>query len=223
MISLRDIKVEVRNRTILDIPALELQSGLRYGVIGENGSGKTTLLRILAGTLHPSQGNIEGIPGQDQVGYLPQSPYAFSMSVLKNVTMAIDSPDPDARAREALAKVGMANLLQSRGDKLSGGEKQRMGLARVLAIPRKLLILDEPSSATDIRGTDIVEALLLDWYREQAGTLIFSTHSPAQVVRLADEVLFMDQGRVIERGSPKLIFEAPSRAETKSFLSHWRL
>lgn len=223
MIRLNDIKVEVKDRTILDIPRLELAKGKRYGVIGENGSGKTTLLRVLAGTLIGHQGRLVGMPPPGELGYLPQSPYAFSLSVLENVKMAIAEENSDQLARNALKKVGLSDLLRSRGNRLSGGEKQRMGLARVLALPRSLLILDEPSSATDIRGTDIIEALLLDWYRESKGTLFFSTHSPAQVVRLADEVLFMDKGRVIERGSPREIFDSPVNEETRSFLSHWKL
>lgn len=223
MIKLNDIRVEVKNRTILDIPRLELAEGKRYGVIGENGSGKTTLLRLLAGTLEPNTGQLRGMPAAGQVGYLPQSPYAFSLSVLENIKMAITEENSEQIAKTALEKVGLSALLRSRGDRLSGGEKQRMGLARLLALPRSLLILDEPSSATDIRGTDVIEALLLDWHRESKGTLIFSTHSPAQVVRLAEEVLFMDKGRVIERGSPKELFDAPQNEETRSFLSHWKL
>lgn len=223
MIELNDIRVEVKNRTILDIPGLELAEGKRYGVIGENGSGKTTLLRLLAGTLVPNTGQLLGMPVAGQVGYLPQSPYAFSLSVLENIKMAITEENSEQIAKTALEKVGLSALLRSRGDRLSGGEKQRMGLARLLALPRSLLILDEPSSATDIRGTDVIEALLLEWHRESKGTLIFSTHSPAQVVRLAEEVLFMDKGRVIERGSPKELFDAPQNEETRSFLSHWKL
>lgn len=223
MIELNDIRVEVKNRTILDIPCLELAEGKRYGVIGENGSGKTTLLRLLAGTLAPNTGQLRGMPAAGQVGYLPQSPYAFSLSVLENIKMAITEENSEQIAKTALEKVGLSALLRSRGDRLSGGEKQRMGLARLLALPRSLLILDEPSSATDIRGTDVIEALLLEWHRESKGTLIFSTHSPAQVVRLAEEVLFMDKGRVIERGSPKELFDAPQNDETRSFLSHWKL
>jgi ABC-type multidrug transport system ATPase subunit len=223
MIRLNDIKVEVKNRTILDIPELELAKGKRYGVIGENGSGKTTLLRIIAGTLISNDGQLKGLPSKGEMGYLPQSPYAFSLSVLENVKMAIPVENSEQIAKTALEKVGMGALLKSRGNRLSGGERQRMGLARVLALPRSLLILDEPSSATDIRGTNLIEALLLDWHRESQGTLIFSTHSPAQVVRLADEVLFMDKGRVIERGSPREIFDSPVNEETRSFLSHWKL
>ena len=223
MIRLTDIRVRYNNRLILDVPLLELKNGKRYGLIGENGSGKTTLLRILAGTLIPDSGTIEGTEAADKMGYLPQAPHAFSISVLENVKMALDQADADQIAKLALEKVGMSALIAARGDKLSGGEKHRMALARLLAKPRELLILDEPSSATDIRGTDIVEALLQDWYQDSRGTLIFSTHSPAQAMRLADEVLFMDAGRIIERGVPSVVFKNPEKAQTISFLSHWRL
>ncbi len=224
MIELNDLIVQAKDRVILDIPSLRLTKNKRYGIIGENGSGKTTLLRVLAGTITPTQGRIKGIKRDETMGYLPQSPYAFSFSVMRNISMAFDhSKLGENQAREMLKSVGMDHLLHSVGNKLSGGEKQRLGLARVLAMPREILLLDEPSSATDIRGTDIVEALLQDWFARSDGTLIFSTHSPAQALRLSDEILFMEQGKIIEQGSPKELFENPQQEETRSFLSHWRL
>ena len=89
MIDLRDVVQQFGGRIVLEIPALQFVPGKRYGLIGENGSGKTTLIRMLAGTSKPTSGRIEGLEGK-KVGYLPQSPYAFSFSVLQNVALALD-------------------------------------------------------------------------------------------------------------------------------------
>ena len=222
MIELKNILVKAKGRLILDVPSLRFEKGKRYGIIGENGSGKTTLLRVLMGTVQLSQGSIEGLNLNHKVGYLPQSPYGFSFSVLRNVSMTLENePAREFLALIALEKVGLSALLHSRGSTLSGGEKQRLGLARVLAVPKEVLLLDEPTSATDIRGTDIVERLLQEWFENTSGLLIFTTHAPAQALRMADEVVFMEDGKVVETGNPQHLFNNPQEPETKAFLSHW--
>lgn len=223
MISVRDVLVQAGSRVILDIPLLEFEEGKRYGLVGENGSGKTTLLRLLAGILQPTQG---AVTRQDPngLGYMPQSPYAFSFSVLRNVEMALEnSPERRAKAARALEMVGMENFLTARGDKLSGGEAQRMAVARMIAKPRKTLLLDEPTSSTDIRGTDSIENTLLEYAKSTGCTLIFSTHSPAQVLRLAQEVIFLEQGKILEKGPARDVLENPQTENARLFLQHWRI
>ena len=141
MIVLRDVVQQFSGRVVLEIPELHFVPGRRYGLIGENGSGKTTLIRMLAGTSKPNSGTIEGLEGKT-VGYLPQSPYAFSFSVLENVTLALEGhSDAEALAQKALIAVGMESLVKARGDRLSGGEAQRMALARVLVREYDVLLL----------------------------------------------------------------------------------
>jgi ABC-type Mn2+/Zn2+ transport system ATPase subunit len=178
MIELIDIRKQYVSRMILDIHHLSFAEGKRYALIGVNGSGKTTLLRLIAGTLRPDSGEIRNLP-HDSIGYMPQAPYAFSFSVQKNVEMALSNcPDPTGQAAKALQAVGMSSLAHAHGNRLSGGETQRMAFARMIARPRKLLLLDEPTSATDIRGTDQIEKLLLEYAAETGCTVILSTHSP---------------------------------------------
>jgi len=223
MIALQDVLVQYNERVILDIPELQFAEGKRYGLIGENGSGKTTLLRLLAGTLSPTRGQVTRM-GADGMGYMPQNPYAFSFSVLRNVEMALDGEaERETAAREALHRVGMDGLVHASGSKLSGGEAQRMAFARMIAKPRRLLLLDEPTSSTDIKGTDLIEATLLNYLQANGCTLIFSTHSPAQALRLAEEVIFLDQGRIVEQGPAISILEVPQNERTQLFLAHWRI
>lgn len=222
MIEVKNILVKAKDRLILDVPSLRFEEGKRYGIIGENGSGKTTLLRVLMGTVQPSQGSIEGLNLDHNVGYLPQSPYAFSFSVLRNIMMTLENvPSRNDLALDALDKVGLGSLTNARGNTLSGGERQRLGLARLLAVPKTVLLLDEPTSATDIRGTDIVEGLLQEWFEEIRGMLLFTTHSPAQALRMADVVIFMEDGKIVESGNPKNLLNNPQEPETQAFLSHW--
>ena len=154
MIAVYDLVQQYAGRVVLDIPELHFEPGRRYGIIGENGSGKTTLIRLLGGTIKATSGRIEGFEGK-KLGYLPQSPYAFSFSVLENVALALDGQsDAKQLAQKALESVGMENLLKARGDRLSGGEAQRMALARVLVRSYDILLLDEPTSSTDVRSME---------------------------------------------------------------------
>jgi len=203
--------------------SLDIRRGEILSLLGENGSGKTTLLRVLAGTLLPTQGQVTR-QNPNNFGYMPQAPYAFSFSVLRNVEMALENtPERRDNAVRALEAVGMRNFLAARGNKLSGGEAQRMAVARMIAKPRKLLLLDEPTSSTDIRGTDAIENTLLEYAKETRCTLIFSTHSPAQVLRLAEEVIFLDQGRILEQGPARDVLENPQTENARLFLQHWRI
>lgn len=223
MIDLRDVVQQFGGRIVLEIPVLQFVPGRRYGLIGENGSGKTTLIRMLAGTGKPTSGSIEGLEGK-KVGYLPQSPYAFSFSVLQNVALALNGHgDAKEIAQKALVSVGMEGMMNARGDRLSGGEAQRMALARVLVRAYEVLLLDEPTSSTDVRSMDLIETTLREYVEKTQCTLIFSTHSPAQALRLADEVLYLEKGRLVEQGLAETLFHSPQDERTKAFLRHWSL
>lgn len=225
MVAINDLVKNFNGRPFLKIPSLQFERGVKYAILGANGSGKSTLLRILAGFMRPDEGSADISPElRANRGYMPQRPYIFGFSVLKNVTIAL--PDQEyARkdAAEALKKLGMEALMNARGGRLSGGEAQRTAIAAMIAQPRMLLLLDEPTSATDIAGNDLVENALSEYAKKTGCLLIFSTHSPAQAERLADMAIFMHDGEVIENGPVDQVLHRPGSELSASFLRHWEL
>jgi ABC-type sulfate/molybdate transport systems ATPase subunit len=225
MIKAKNITKHFGKRAVLRIESLTFQNNVRYALLGANGSGKSTLLRILAGTLDADSGTVQtnGLQPLD-IGYLPQIPYAFIGTVLQNVAMALPrNTKTDKAALQALESVGMHHLAQERGNRLSGGETQRMALARILAVQRQLLLLDEPTSCADIAGIDLLENALHRYCAQLPCTVVFSTHSPAQAARLADEIIFLEKGIVAESGPADRLLTKPESEEMKRFLSHWKI
>ena len=181
MIRIRNVIKTYAQKRVLDIKTADFLTGRRYVMMGPNGSGKSTLLRILAGVIKPDEGTIEIETGD--IGYVPQHPYAFNFTVLKNVQLALDkSMDSNAVALDALSSVGIVEMAAHRANKLSGGESQRLALARVLAIKRQILLLDEPTAAADVSGIDLIEGAIQRYWEETGCTLIISTHAPAQAL-----------------------------------------
>ncbi|NLN70179.1 MAG: ABC transporter ATP-binding protein [Chloroflexi bacterium] len=223
MIEIKGVVKTYDKRMVLNIPHLVFDDSKRYALIGVNGSGKSTLLRILAGVLKPDTGEVTHIPPND-MGYMPQAPYAFSFSVKKNVSIALGKGYEDkGQVQHALQAVGINHLQNARGNQLSGGETQRMALARMIVKRRNLLLLDEPTASADIRGISQIEKVLLDYADENNCTLILSTHSPAQALRLVDEVLFLDQGEVIAQGLAEDVLHTPKHPVIQEFLDHWKI
>ena len=228
MIEIDHLVQTFSKRTVVDIDALHFEDGKKYALIGTNGSGKSTLLRLIAGVLEPSSGKIKTeIEKKEDLGYMPQRPYAFALDMIKNVTLALPSSLPReqayALAHEALCKVGIDHLEDMRGNRLSGGETQRMAFARMIVLDRKILLLDEPTSATDIAGNDLVENALLDYHKRTGCTVIFATHSLPQALRIADEVIVLEQGKVLEQGPAEQVLKSPENERVRIFLEHWRL
>jgi ABC-type phosphate transport system ATPase subunit len=106
---------------------------------------------------------------------------------------------------------------------LSGGEAQRVALARTLILGRSLVLLDEPASATDISGVQLAENYIRTVNKGDGSTIVFSTHNPSQAAHVADEVIMMFRGKIVEKGSPSKVFDSPEEQETKDFLQHWRI
>lgn len=225
MIELINVQKRYGARLALDVPELSIQPFERCALIGPNGSGKSTLLRVLAGALAPDAGErrLNGL-SQSEIGYLPQTPYAFNLRVLQNVRLTLDGgAAANARAMDALERLGIAHLSNANAKRLSGGETQRMALARLLAKRWKLLLLDEPTSAADVRAVEIVEQALLAYTRETGCAIVYATHAPSQAMRLGERVLALSDGRIAESGEASRVLRAPQAESTRAFLKNWTI
>lgn len=224
-----ELKKQYGDRVVLDVDGLVLQSGRSYALVGPNGSGKSTLCKVLSGVIDQSSGyvDVEGVSRDAlSVGYMPQKSYAFGFSVFKNVSLALSSSGMDrseveARVKRALEEVGMISFAQERGSSLSGGEAQRVALARMLVQDLDVLLLDEPTASMDIAGTMLVEEALAR-YRERTGCLLVAaTHAPSQARRISEEAFMLDEGRIVEFGPTHYMLEHPTSDAGRKFLSYW--
>lgn len=222
MIRLEHVQKKYDKRVVLDVAELTIQAGERYVLLGANGSGKSTLLAILAGVCTPETGTVHSNIALGESAYLPQIPYAFDLTVLQSVMLPLGNGRAARElAMDALDRVGLAHLAGAKANRMSGGETQRMALARVLAKPYKLLLLDEPTSATDIAANDLIEAALLEYCDEHKCTLVVCTHAPSQARRLGTQAVFLNAGHIVEQGSTDEVLLSPKSTCVKNFLQHW--
>jgi ABC-type glutathione transport system ATPase component len=117
----------------------------------------------------------------------------------------------------------LAHLRKARGNRLSGGEMQRLALARVIARPHRLLLLDEPTASADIQAVERMERLLMDYAAENSCTLLFSSHAPSQALRLSTRTIVLTDGCIVEDGETGQVLHDPQEPATKLFLQHWRI
>jgi molybdate transport system ATP-binding protein len=224
-----DAAVRVRRGTLdLDV-GLEIADGEVLAVLGPNGAGKSTLLRVVAGLLRPDAGRVavDGAVWDDPAGgvHLPPHERALGMvfqdallfphlSVLDNVafglrTRGVRRPAARQAAGRWLARVGLEGLGDRRPDELSGGQAQRAALARALVGDPALLLLDEPLSALDARTRLTVRAELRRHLAEFAGSTVLVTHDPVDAMALADRVVVVEDGGVVQAGTPQEVSRAP--------------
>jgi len=203
-------------KTVLRFPACELPQGKIVAVIGANGSGKSTLAKVLSG-IEPSDQRVRPLMGVS-LGYLPQKSYGFHMSLRANLLLNGGDKALAARRMDALK---IRDLEKARADRLSGGETGRMALARLLMRPYDLVILDEPTAAMDRESTLLAEQLVQDYVGETGCTVLLVTHSLQQARRMAQEVLFLYNGTLVERGPIAQVLHHPEREETRQFLEFY--
>ena len=221
MIKVNSIKKVYGERTVLDVSSLEFRKGDITVIVGPNGSGKSTLLKILAGIIKADE---RDFIADDKILYLPQQSVPFTKTVEKNIYFSLeDTENKEEKCREILTELKLYSLKDKNARTLSGGECQRLALARLLVNHCDFLILDEPSSAADIEGNELIEKALLS-YKEKTGCgIIMTTHSPLQAKSLADRIIMLHSGEVIEDGSAEEIFDRPKTVWSEKFISQWRI
>lgn len=236
MIELKDVRKSFGKNEVLKGINLHVDKGEVVVIIGPSGSGKSTVLRTMNYLEEPTSGQVivDGMDLSDknklnavrtEVGMVFQNFNLFPhMTVLDNLTLApvnvrkMDKKEAQDIAMKLLERVGLADKAQMYPDSLSGGQKQRVAIARALAMKPKVMLFDEPTSALDpemVREVLDVMKLLAD----EGMTMVIVTHEMGFAKEVADRVLFVDGGQILEDGTPAQVFNAPTSDRTKLFLS----
>ena len=237
LVSLVDVTKYYGDFKALDAVSLDVHRGEAVAIIGASGSGKSTLCRTINRLETIQEGTItidgERLPeeGRDltrlraEVGMVFQSFNLFPhRSVLDNITLAptrvrkVPRARAEARAHELLERVGLADQAGKRPAQLSGGQAQRVAIARALAMDPKIMLFDEPTSALDPELVGEVLDVIQD-LATTGMTMLIVTHEMGFARKVADRIVFMDGGQVIEQGAPEAFFTSPRTARARDFLS----
>nr|WP_036306206.1 MULTISPECIES: amino acid ABC transporter ATP-binding protein [Microbacterium] len=239
MLHASGIRKSFGDREVLRGVDVSLARNEVVALIGASGSGKSTLLRCL-GLLEPIDDGQILLAGKDisdprvdanavraRLGAVFQSYNLFPhLSVLDNVTLAsrvvhrVPRREAEARARELLARIGLADKAGEHPDRLSGGQQQRAAIIRAIATDPEVLLLDEITSALDPELVGEVLELVRD-LALAGSTILMATHEMAFARDVADRVVFLDQGVIVEEGAPSEVFGAPREPRTRAFLSRF--
>jgi len=212
-------------RTIIERVSVEVEAGPRTIILGPNGAGKSVLMRLCHGLLTPTAGRVEWRGtrnGRERQAMVFQRPVMLRRSALANIAYGLKlagvSPrERELRARDVLDAVGLAGIADRPARVLSGGEQQRLAVARAWALGPEVLFLDEPTANLDPGATRDIETLI-GQIRAGGTKIVMTTHNLGQAKRLGDEILFLDRGRLVERASVDQFFTKPASAEADAFI-----
>jgi tungstate transport system ATP-binding protein len=226
-LALRDVCFSAGGRAIIDHVSAEFAAGPSTIILGANGAGKSVLMRLMHGLLQPTSGEIAwNEPDSERMrrkqAMVFQRPVMLRRSALANIVYALKvarvaRAEREQIAVEALESVGLMPLAHRPARVLSGGEQQRLALARAWALHPEVLFLDEPTASLDPSATREIEMVIRAF--DAAGTkIVMATHNLGQARRLGDEVLFLHQGRLVERAPVELFFPCPATPEASAFI-----
>lgn len=233
MIGLRAVTVKRGSRTVLTIPALDIKAGEVLAIVGPNGAGKSTLLHLLARLVKPSRGEIS-YQGRSikqigetayrrRIGLVLQAPLLFDMTVYNNVASGlrfrgVGKQEIESRVARWLKRLGIPHLSDRRATDLSGGEAQRVSLARALILEPDLLLLDEPFSALDPPTIKRIRRELTDILAETKTTTLLITHDLEEAAQLGDRIGIIMEGELRQIGTPEEIYARPVDASVAAFI-----
>ncbi len=220
-LNLKALCFVVANRPIIRDMSCEITAGPKTVILGPNGAGKSVLMRLCHGLLHPTSGSVAW-HGRGRQAMVFQRPVMLRRSAIGNVIYGlrlagVSRKEAESRAAHVLEAVGLTAIAQRAARVLSGGEQQRLALARAWALEPGVLFLDEPTANLDPNATRDVESIISAIHA--SGTkIIMTTHSLGQARRLGDEILFLSDGRLVERAPVDTFFRLPKSSEAVAFL-----
>jgi tungstate transport system ATP-binding protein len=217
-IELKDIVVKSNGRTILNIPHAIIPADRITACIGPNGAGKTTFLKLLDGLITPDSGTVNHSFKTKTALVLHHTPM-IKASTITNMGMVrdVDASITQSDVKKVMGEVGLGNLGDSPAHKLSAGERQKLCLGRAILQKPNLVLLDEPTANLDPSTTEQVEELIRRFHKH-GSEVIFSSHQLAQVQRLAEFIIFIDQGEIKEKGPVGPFFANPQTSAAKRYL-----
>jgi len=223
-LKLEEVFFVAGGRVIIERISADIGAGPSTIILGANGAGKSVLMRLMHGLLAPASGRIVWSSGDTArlQAMVFQRPVLLRRSALANVTYAlklarVPHAERERLALEALESVGLAAFARRPARVLSGGEQQRLALARAWALHPEVLFLDEPTASLDPTASREIERVIQAF--DAAGTkIVMATHNLGQARRLGDEVLFLHQGRLVERAPVEQFFSRPASLEAAAFI-----
>lgn len=229
LLSARDLRFAARGRELIRGVDLTVAQGRSTVILGANGAGKSLLLRLLHGLIQPTggevlwQGHRAGRAAQAAQAMVFQRPVLLRRSVLANLRFALSVRGIRGRARaaraaEALERARLTDLAHRPARVLSGGEQQRLAIARALACTPDLLFLDEPTASLDPASTYAIEAQIREAH-DSGVTVVLVTHDTGQARRLGQDIVFLDAGRVAETGPAETVLESPRSEPARAWLA----
>ncbi|MEM7241758.1 MAG: ATP-binding cassette domain-containing protein [Pseudomonadota bacterium] len=227
-LSLDAVSFQASGKTLLGPVSMSLDPNASLAIMGPNGAGKSLLLELMHGLIAPSSGSLSWsgkTPSHSKHSraYIFQRRILMRRSVRDNVAFALDAvgivgTDRTYQIEQALEKTRLTDRADQPAALLSGGEAQRLALARAIATNPKSLLMDEPTSSLDPEATEDFERILAD-LKSNGTQLIWITHNRAQAIRLADQVAFINKGSVTELTPATTFFKSPASKPAKDFLN----
>ena len=222
-ITIRDLSFNIEGKSLLYNTNLSLHEEGITVLLGANGAGKTIFLKLLAGLLTPCSGSITSNKGNLSIkksAFVSQEPVILRRTVLKNMLFVLEriTSEKVTFAKELLKLMGLNKKEHQNALTLSAGEKQRLCLARAIITNPEILLLDEPTANIEPNSTTLIEKYLIQKVRSSR-KIFFVTHDINQARRLADEIVFIHTGRVIEHSSADNFFKNPKTKEARKYIS----